>query len=256
MGFETISACAITVMLFAVWVFSVMRKDAGIIDVFWGLGYGLIAALAILNAAHLSPPLQALYALVILWSLRLGGHLFIRWRNEAEEDKRYQAMRRNAGSGFWWKSLYIVFGLQGFLMFLVAQPLIQLYDYSNAAPSAPTAFWLFTIIGAIGLIIETVSDVQLTRFREAKTGGILQSGLWARSRHPNYFGDALFWWGISLAAVAAAPELIWTLFAPIIMNVLLVNVSGAALLEKYMIRREGYAEYQARTNRFIPKIFN
>ncbi|MDA8654468.1 DUF1295 domain-containing protein [Alphaproteobacteria bacterium] len=256
MSFGLISAYAITIMLIGVWLFSVIRKDAGIIDVFWGLGYGLIAVLAIANVQSLSPYVFALYVLVILWAVRLGGHLLIRWRKEEEEDKRYQSMRRNAGPGFWWKSLYIVFGLQGLLMYLVAQPLIQLFPFAATTPAAPTAFVVFLIIAVIGLLIETISDIQLTAFRAAKTGGILKSGLWARSRHPNYFGDALFWWGISLAAISAAPEVSWTLFAPIIMNVLLVRVSGAALLEKYMSKREGYAEYQAKTNRFIPKIFN
>ena len=254
MSFGLLSVYAIAVMLFVVWLISIIRRDAGIIDIFWGLGFGLIALLALLNFPEAKLEIRLTYILVTLWALRLASHLTRRWLHEDEEDKRYQSMRRRAGSIFWLKSLFTVFGLQGALILLIAQPLIQLTSYA-ATPMVAPAFYLFLIIACIGLAIETIADRQLTAFRAAGTGGILQTGLWARSRHPNYFGDALFWWGISLAVITIAPELIWTLVSPLIMNILLVKVSGAELLEKYMQKRDGYADYQARTNRFMPRLF-
>jgi steroid 5-alpha reductase family enzyme len=255
MSFGLLSVYAVSTMLLAVWVVSIIRRDAGIIDIFWGLGFGLIAFLAALRFPDAKLEIQLIYLLVILWALRLAIHLARRWLREAEEDKRYQSMRRRAGPLFWLKSLFTVFGLQGLLILLIAQPLIHLTRFANISFVAPI-FYLFWAIAFAGVAIETIADRQLTAFRAAATGGILQSGLWARSRHPNYFGDALFWWGITAAIIAIAPELIWTLIAPLTMNILLVKISGAELLEKYMQKRDGYAAYQARTNRFIPRFFS
>lgn len=254
MGFGMLSLIAVAIMLFSVWIVSVQRRDAGVIDIFWGPGFGLIAFLALINFPNAKLEIRLLYLLVIVWALRLAIHLGRRWMHEAEEDKRYQAMRRNAGSAFWIKSLITVFGLQGLLILIIAQPLIQLTDFASV-PVASSVVYLFLLVALAGLIIETVADIQLTKFRAAAQGGILETGLWARSRHPNYFGDALFWWGISLSVITIAPELIWTVISPIIMNILLVKISGAELLEKHMRKRPGYADYQARTNRFIPRIF-
>lgn len=253
MTFGMIALIAITALMSCVWLVSVGKKDAGIVDVFWGLGFGLIALLALLRFPDMIFAAKLLYGLVIIWAVRLALHLARRWLGEAEEDKRYQSMRRRAGNLFWIKSLVTVFALQGTLILLIAQPLIHLPAFLNP-PAVPVAFYIFLAIGALGLGIETVADIQLTRFRALGQGGILNTGLWARSRHPNYFGDALHWWGVSLAVIALAPELIWTLFAPLVMNILLVKISGAELLEKYMAKKEGYAAYQAQTNRFIPRI--
>jgi steroid 5-alpha reductase family enzyme len=104
--------------------------------------------------------------------------------------------------------------------------------------------------------IETLSDIQLTKFRAiAQPGDLLTDGWWSRTRHPNYFGDALFWWGIWAAAVATTPEVIWTIYAPALMTFLLIRISGAEMLERRLIKKPGYAEYMARTNRFVPRVF-
>jgi steroid 5-alpha reductase family enzyme len=256
MSFLGMSAYAILIMMVVAWVISLVKKDASVVDVFWGMGFGLIALLALVNLSNPPLAITGLYGLVILWSLRLTWHLGTRWMGEAEEDRRYRSMRRNAGPNqFWWKSLYIVFGLQGVLIMIISLPLTGLFAHSVII-AAPIWAWAFLAVAALGLFIETMSDIQLTQFRKtAQTNDILKAGLWSRSRHPNYFGDALFWWGIGLAACAIAPELLWTLIAPAIMNFFLVNVSGAKLLENHLKNKQGYDVYMKETNRFIPKIF-
>ncbi len=253
-SYEQLTYLALGGLMGGAWLLSLLCRDASIIDIFWGLGYVLVAAIALFSK-NIPMPLTLIYLLVCLWGLRLGLHLFRRWAQSGEEDQRYQAMRRRAGAAFWWRSLITVFLLQGVLIALIAQPLIRLADGYVGAVAAPFAFGIFIFIAIAGLIIETLADLQLTRFRAQKTGTILSTGLWARSRHPNYFGDAVFWWGIGLAVIAAAPELIVTLLAPALMNLLLVKISGADLLDRYMARKEGYSAYQATTNRFIPRIF-
>jgi len=248
-------AAGAALMLALVWLVSVRIKDASIVDMFWGLGFAVIAAICLLVTENLAPLTAATLWLVILWGVRLFVHLGTRWRREGEEDYRYQKMRAYHGAKFWWRSLFTVFILQGVLMWLVAMPYMAA-AYFGGIVALPGVTVIGLIIALAGLIMETLSDRQLTQFRaNAQPGELLDSGWWARTRHPNYFADAMFWWGIYFAVVAATPEAIWTIFAPIIMSYLLMNVSGAKMLERRLIKKPGYADYMARTNRFVPRIF-
>jgi|SaaInl6LU_22_DNA_1037377.scaffolds.fasta_scaffold00322_10 steroid 5-alpha reductase family enzyme len=248
-------AAGAALMLALVWLVSVRIKDASIVDMFWGLGFAVIAAICLLVTENLAPLTAATLWLVILWGVRLFVHLGTRWRREGEEDYRYQKMRAYHGAKFWWRSLFTVFILQGVLMWLVAMPYMAA-AYFGGIVALPGVTVIGLIIALAGLIMETLSDRQLTQFRaNAQPGELLDSGWWARTRHPNYFADAMFWWGIYIAVVAATPEAIWTIFAPIIMSYLLMNVSGAKMLERRLIKKPGYADYMARTNRFVPRIF-
>ncbi len=248
-------AAGAALMLALVWLVSVRIKDASIVDMFWGLGFAVIAAICLLVTENLAPLTAATLWLVILWGVRLFVHLGTRWRREGEEDYRYQKMRAYHGAKFWWRSLFTVFILQGVLMWLVAMPYMAA-AYFGGIVALPGVTVIGLIIALAGLIMETLSDRQLTQFRaNAQPGELLDSGWWARTRHPNYFADAMFWRGIYIAVVAATPEAIWTIFAPIIMSYLLMNVSGAKMLERRLIKKPGYADYMARTNRFVPRIF-
>ncbi len=248
-------AATIVVMLTCVWVASLVLRDAGIIDMFWGLGYALIALTTLLSSENLSPLAVATGLAVMAWGVRLFTHLLVRWRKEPEEDYRYQNMRKKHGDHFWWRSIFTVFLFQGLLMWLVSMPFMAAFYFAGPA-ALPGLTIVFLVVALGGLYMETMADIQLTQFRAtAKKGELLDSGWWKRTRHPNYFGDALFWWGIYGAVVAATPEAIWTIFAPLTMNYLLVKVSGADLLEYRLKKKPGYTDYMQRTNRFVPKIF-
>jgi steroid 5-alpha reductase family enzyme len=187
--------------------------------------------------------------LVAAWAVRLAAYLAARNWN-APEDHRYRAIRSRNQPHFEWKSLYLVFGLQGLLAWLVSAPLA-------AAVASPAALgpldWIGGLLVAFGIVFEAVADTQLARFRRdpASAGRVLDSGLWRWSRHPNYFGECCVWWGFYLLAVAAGGA--WTVFAPLLMTLLLLRVSGVALLEKDIgERRPAYRDYVARTSAFIP----
>ncbi len=248
-------AATIAVLLTCIWIVSLILADAGIIDMFWGLGFALVSATTMLVNDNLSPLGMATGAAIILWGVRLFTHLFIRWRKEPEEDYRYQKMRHYHGRHFWWRSLFVVFLLQGVLMWLVSVPFMTAF-YIGGGAALPIVVCVFLFVALGGLYMEAMADIQLTRFRAtAKPDQVLDSGWWKYTRHPNYFGDALFWWGIYFAIIAATPEAIWTIFAPIIMNYLLVKVSGADMLERRLKKKPDYNEYMQRTNRFVPKLF-
>lgn len=110
------------------------------------------------------------------------------------------------------------------------------------------------VVWAFGLWFEATGDRQLARFKAdpANKGGVMDRGLWAWTRHPNYFGDVTVWWGLYLVAACAWPGVL-TVLSPLAMAFFLIVVTGGRLLEKEMAKRPGYPEYQARTSFFIPR---
>jgi len=234
---------------FASWLLSLIKKDVSFVDSLWSLFF-VIAAVVFANYAQvLSVRGQLVLALVIVWSLRLS--IYITARNWGKpEDYRYQTIRANNEPGFSFKSLFIVFALQGVLAWLVAFPLYPAITSGadlNVLDAIAAVLWL------VGFIFEAGGDYQLARFKasENNKGEVLDTGLWRYTRHPNYFGDFCIWWSFYLFAVAAGGW--WSIASPLLMSVLLVKVSGVAMLEKTISnRRPGYAEYIRRTNAFFP----
>jgi len=238
-------------VFFALWRLSLRLRNASLVDVYWGLGFAAIAAIAwALSPASARGTL--LLAMTALWGLRLGGYLG--WRNRGRgEDPRYAAMRRRHGERFGWVSAYSVFALQALLMWIVSLPVQTALLRPGSAPlGALDALGLG--LWATGLFFEAVGDWQLARFKAepANRERVMDRGLWRYTRHPNYFGDALAWWGL-FAVAASTPAGPWTLPSPVLMTFLLMRVSGVPLLERSLLRtRPGYRDYAARTSRFVP----
>ncbi len=246
-------------MLFIVsllWVISRLIKDPSFIDSFWSLGFLIVTVVSFLVSGQLMEPQltlqKLLLVMVVLWSLRLSGHLFIRWRKEGL-DKRYATMlKRWEGKEALYSYLYI-FILQGALIIIISAPLqwVMIETIPVAwTPLTITAVGLF----AFGLLFETIGDAQLTDFKAdpANKGKVMDKGLWRYTRHPNYFGDACVWWGFYLLSLETSFG-VYSLFAPIIMTFLLTKVSGVPLLEHGLKKhRPDYADYIKRTSGFIP----
>jgi len=234
------------------WCVSVWRRDASIVDPWWGPGFVLIAVLAAMLGDGATPRRLLVPLLVGVWGLRLGAYLL--WRRWGQgEDFRYQAMRTAWGERFPVVSLVTVFLLQGVLMWIVSLPV-------QAAVSArtPAALGVLDVAGialwAVGLTFETMGDWQLARFRAdpSNRGRVMDQGLWRYTRHPNYFGDCCVWWGLFTVALAT-PAGGWTIVGPLVMSVLLVRVSGVPMLERSLRRRRpGYEAYVRRTSAFVP----
>lgn len=237
----------------ATWAVSLARRDVSIVDSLWGPMIALAAWAYALLVPDSGPREMLVLGLASLWALRLAGH--ITWRNRGRgEDRRYQAIRARNQPHFEYKSLYLVFGLQAGLAWVVALPLMAALAGDRPLgwlDGLGTALWLF------GLGYEALADWQLARFKAnpvnqgQDTARVMDRGLWAWSRHPNYFGECLVWWGAWLVAVAAGAA--WTVVSPLLMTVLLLRVSGVALLERDLAeRRPAYRDYMARTSAFIP----
>lgn len=239
------------------WIISVWKRDAGIIDPIWGLGFVVVAWCTWFTSGFSESTIIHVRAcilclLVTLWGLRLFGYLL--WRNlgEHEEDRRYAAMRAARGDAFWWKSLYVVFGLQAGLLWIISFP-IQMAIATDVGDPLGILDFVGIALWAIGLFFESVGDWQLMKFKSDPNnkGKVLDRGLWRYTRHPNYFGDFCVTWGFYCFAVAAGAP--WTVFGPLLMSFFLLKVSGVAMLERDIgQRRPAYREYIERTNAFFP----
>lgn len=235
------------------WLASVVRHDVSLVDRVWSL---MIVSVGLAFAWQLQatdPRTVAMLFIGALWALRLAA--YISWRNWGHgEDRRYQAIRERNQPYFAVKSLYLVFGLQAVLAWIVALPFLAA---SLGALGEARDWGLLDTAGAAlalaGLLFEAVADAQMAAFKAqaSQPGRVMDRGLWRYSRHPNYFGECCVWWGLGLMALAAGGW--WALLSPLLMTVLLLKVSGVTLLEKDMHeRRPGYRDYVARTNAFVP----
>ena len=231
------------------WVIATARRNVGLVDIFWSLFF--LAGAVMYVAASPSVEARALLvlALVAAWSLRLSIYLAVRNWN-APEDHRYRAMRERNDPGFAWKSLYLVFGLQAVLAWMISAPLAASIVSPDPVGELEV---LAAALALFGIVFEALADSQLARFKSepANAGRVMDRGLWRYTRHPNYFGEFCVWWGLYGIALGAGAW--WTLFSPLLMTILLLKVSGVALLEKDIgERRPAYRDYAARTNAFFP----
>lgn len=249
----------VAALMVVVWVASLALRDASIVDPVWGLVFVVIAWATLLQLRGAGgegggdgPAARAvlLVALVTIWGLRLA--IYLGWRKAGMgEDHRYVRLRERFGPGFPWISLVVVFLFQAGLAWAVSLPI-----QAGQAPAAPLGPLdaAGVVLWAVGLAFETVGDLQLTRFKRdpANAGRVLDRGLWRYTRHPNYFGDFCVWWGFFLIAASAGAW--WTVVGALLMSVLLLRVSGVALLERTIVeRRPGYADYVRRTSAFFPR---
>jgi len=231
-------------------VISLLKKRNDVADVAWGLGFVLLAWTSFFLSGGSGTRGLVAGTLVSIWGLRLAWHIHARHRGKPE-DFRYKAWRREWGKWFYARSYAQVYMLQGALLFIVALPVLAI----NRSPGSAFGFlevmavclWLF------GFLFESVGDAELARFTKdpINRGKILQSGLWRYTRHPNYFGEVVQWWGIGLLAVVV-PDGWFGIVGPLTITLLILKVSGIPMLEKKMAENPDFAEYKRRTSVLLP----
>ena len=243
---------AVAGMMFCGWLLSLVYKNVSLVDSLWGLGFVLIAWITFgLTEGSIGRKLL-IVALTTAWGFRLSGHLT--WRNWGKgEDPRYGSWRRASGDRFWIISLFKVFLLQALFLWVIALTI----QYGQMPPHPVHFTWLDfagLFIWLIGFSFESISDWQLARFKAdaANKGKVMDRGLWAYSRHPNYFGESLIWWGF-FCIVLSTPNSWWTVISPVIITAVLLKMTGIPLMEKTIVEtRPGYRDYIRRTPAFIP----
>jgi steroid 5-alpha reductase family enzyme len=231
-----------------VWLLSLILKRADIMDIFWGLGFIITSQVYDYWLPKQSLAGNILLSLVILWGVRLSIYIGMRGWGKPE-DARYFAWREENGTRWWWFSFFKVFLLQGVVMWVVSyvllmglvNPVLGIFTYIGIA--------LFTL----GFTFEAVADCQMWRFKrnQENKGKVLNSGFWKYTRHPNYFGEAVLWWGYGMFALSGGHWI--ALISPLIMHFFLVKVSGVAMLDRLLSdTKPEYRSYIESTSAFIP----
>jgi steroid 5-alpha reductase family enzyme len=247
-----VGALAILGLMVTLWIISLLLKNSSIVDIFWGPGFVLTNAIyTILTPDGAAPRKMLTGILVSLWGLRLGAYILGRnWGKP--EDFRYAKWRREAGTAWWWRSLFKVFLFQGLLMAVISGPLLA--AQIGPKPSTLTVWdGIGVLVWVVGFCFETIGDLQMARFKadSANKGQVLDHGVWHYSRHPNYFGDSAQWWAFYLIAAVAGGA--WAIYSPILMTGLLLRVSGVSLLEKTLVEtKPAYRGYVESTSAFVP----
>jgi len=244
-------------MMLALWGIATRIRDVSFIDAVWGAGMAVLAAASWLQLPSPGPRAGLIAAMAAIWGLRLGLHLFTRWRATGEDPRYARILGKAKERGRYASAaLAMVFAPQALLLFITSLP-AQIGTLASAAP-APIGLlgWAGFALWLTGMVFETLGDAQLTAFRAdpANKGKVLDTGLWRYTRHPNYFGDCCVWWGIWLAAAEGGPWIaLASLPGPLFLTFTLTRWSGKPMLERSLTKsRPGYADYIARTSGFIP----
>ena len=246
-----VAAITLFVSITALFVYALIIKDNSIVDVAYGLVSALTCWMAFIFIGGTHPRTLLLLCLVTLWGVRLAIHIGLRKKGETGEDFRYRQWRQEWGETFVWRSFLQIFMLQGAVVYVVILPvLLAIHNPGGELGLFDLAglwVWLF------GFTFEAVGDWQLLRFKEnpANRGRIMRSGLWRYSRHPNYFGEAVLWWGPFLIALGT-PYGGLALFSPLLIDFLLLKVSGIPMLEAKYEGNPEFISYREQTNALVP----
>jgi len=242
----------ILVLVTLLWIWSVFIKNVSIVDIFWGLGFVVVNAFYVFMSGELNTRKILILALVSIWGIRLA--IYLAFRNIGKgEDFRYKEFRRNYGpKRYWWFSFFQTFLLQGVLIMIVSLPLLGI-NSSASSGDLKLLDYIGIVVWLIGFTFEAGGDFQLARFKQdlGNKGKVLNTGFWKYTRHPNYFGDSAVWWAYAIFSIAAGSY--WQIIGSIVMTLLIIKISGVALLEKTLNNTKSkYREYIEKTSSFFP----
>jgi steroid 5-alpha reductase family enzyme len=243
---------AVSALMIIGWLISLRYRNVTIVDSLWGLGFVLVVWITFSLSEGFAGRKTLIAVLVTVWGMRLSIYLSRRnWR--AGEDARYGEWRKKSGEQFRVVSLYKVFLLQAVFLWVIALVL----QWGQLSTTPDRFVWL-DILGVFvwlfGFVFEAVGDRQLARFKAdpANKGRVMDRGLWAYTRHPNYFGEFLIWWGFFLITLST-PNSGWTVISPLIITAVLLKMTGIPLTEATIVKtRPGYNDYIKRTSAFVP----
>jgi steroid 5-alpha reductase family enzyme len=245
----TYTAITIAIYMTLWFIIAIIRKRNDVADTAWGIGFFIASCVPLVMYGVQSAQQIIVTLLVLIWGSRLSIHIHLRNKNKGE-DPRYLAWRQS-WKWFYTRSFFQIFVLQGILLMLVVSPVL----FINTSAVSEITYYLYAgiIIWLTGFIFESLGDAQLKKFIQnpENKGKIMDKGLWAYTRHPNYFGEVTQWWGLYVVALSV-PYGVWSIIGPLTITFLILKVSGIPMLEKSFEGRPGWAEYKSKTSSFIP----
>lgn len=245
-----VSGIAVFTFMVILFIIAQVKKDNSIVDIGWGMGFVLIAIVTFFYKDGYDARQLLVFLLVSLWGARLAVHILIRSIGRGE-DFRYANFRKQWGERVVIIAFFRVFMMQGLIMLLLAYPIIRVNaEQSNGLDLAA---YLGLAVWILGFMFQVIGDYQLRQFKQTRSNkdDILNTGLWRYTRHPNYFGEATMWWAIAIILLPVHGGWI-ALLSSLLINLLLVKVSGVPFLDKRYAGNQAYQQYKKETNRFIP----
>lgn len=243
----------------AIWVIGNFQTDHSMMDGYYGFGYAIPVWIAYLISGPQSATAAAILVMTTLHGGRLGYYLSNRWvgyqKAWGHGDQRYMGFTTKYSPGYWWKSFFLVMEPQTVAIVVIGLPSVfGVLTTTQANGSLDAIALLGVIVFGIGYYFETVADGQLQAFKADahNKGRYLRTGVWTHSRHPNYFGNTVVWWGIWLVAVGGNHDIWWTIAGPIFNTIMLTGVLGRAFQDKFMGVRPEYKKVMEETNSFLP----
>jgi steroid 5-alpha reductase family enzyme len=251
---QIIALSAMTVLLFMIVMFIIaqIKKNNSIVDIGWGIGFILIAIILLLTTDRIDLKDLIICVMIFVWGLRLALHIYSRSRGK-EEDFRYAQWRKDWGKNAVVIAFFKVFMLQGIIMLIIAYPIMVVFNSLNDHLAIINFVGLSIFL--FGILFESIGDYQLMRFKRnpENKGKIITTALWKFTRHPNYFGEVVLWWGIGIFTIGS--DLYLTAFiSPLILNLLLLFVSGVPMLGKKYAGNKEWESYKKITPEFVPCI--
>jgi steroid 5-alpha reductase family enzyme len=234
-----------------VFLSSVLLDNSSVYDPYWSVAPPIVATYWIATADTLGVRQVLILALILIWAGRLTFNWARRWGGPADEDFRYREIRSKTGRGYWPASFVSIHLMPTLWVFLGLLPIYPALAQPGALGLVDLAACLVTVAA---IAIETVADQQLRRFLRSphQPGAVLNRGLWARCRHPNYLGEVLFWWGLFLFGMAARPALTWTLVGPLSITMLFLFISVPWMDRHMLARHTGWADQMKKVPALIP----
>lgn len=234
------------------WLISLKMGKVSIVDICWSLFFMIACVVAWFQAPGSLVNVLLVMVPLLLWGVRLSLHIFIRSLGRGE-DIRYLLLKEKYGRNQKAWALWVVFWPQAILACFINWPLTVAIVHQGS-PVSYGIVGLGLALFLVGFVFESIADAQLVRFKKRRKSSheILQQGLWAWSRHPNYFGEAVLWWGFYFLSVGISGKII-TILSPLLMSFLLLRVSGVTMLDGVLKKsKPHYERYMKNTSAFFP----
>ena len=228
-------------------IFSLIFKNASVYDPYWSVQpIVIVLAFAFGKKATLLGVL--LVITICLWGIRLTANWAYTFRSLNAQDWRYTMLHEKTGKLYFFVNLFGIHLVPTLIVYACVMPAVAVIAYIP-----PFNAWAlpFIALSVFAFTMQGIADVQMHKFRKSKIGGFIRVGLWKYSRHPNYLGEILMWWGIGLAAVCALPSK-WYLITGAFLNTLLFLGISIPMADKRQARKDGFAEYKAQTRMLFP----
>jgi steroid 5-alpha reductase family enzyme len=241
------------VLMALIWRIAVRIGNAGIVDIAWSAGFAPLAIFFASLGDGYGVRRAVIAVMVSLWSLRLGGYLYVRvMSHHPKEDRRYAELRRGWGANTN-RNMFWFFEMQALLLAILSVPFLLIS--LNSAPGMKPLELLGILVFMLAVSGESLADRQLARFRadSSNRGKVCDVGLWRLSRHPNYFFEWLVW--VAYFLLASASPFGWiAIYCPALMLFFLLRVTGIPMTERLSLQSKGqaFADYQRRTSAFVP----